>query len=351
MNESNATRPGWGQWLIFLALAAWLAIVPLMVTSVLAMVTQTAPGVLVDLGLLAEIEPLLPAWAFGLLSMGLTLGLDLLVFVPLWLVGRQPGRELLRTAAALMVAIALYQALSALPGLLWPDGGPTPLARDNLAPPVLRLALTLPFLLFGLGWVEAQHRGGSLLQAWRRVGLRLWLNPSAFWLALAASAVIVGPWVLVGSLGSVGTTAANALQALPNALGEEILFRGFALAWLWRVTRKRTWAAGGSLILFVAAQGGAVLPHGRLGGDAALCLGAAVGAADRANHTGRGFDLAGRDCAFPLRLGAPGLCRPAPGRTGPDLAGPGLGAAGGRGPGFAAVVGRASWSRLDSRKT
>jgi subtilisin family serine protease len=251
--------------LVFLALAAWLAVVPLMVTSVLAMVTQTAPGVLVDLGLMAPGQPLLPAWAFGLLSLALTLALDLLVFVPLWLSSRKPGRELVRAAAVLAIAITFYQALVALPGLLWLGGGATPLAKDNLAPAVLRLALILPFLLFGLGWMEAQRHGGSLLQAWRRVGLRLWLNPSAFWLALATSAVIVGPWVLVGSLGSPGTTAANALQALPSALGEEILFRGFAIAWLWRAARKRSWAAAGSLVLFVAAQGGAILPQGDWG--------------------------------------------------------------------------------------
>ena len=72
-----------------------------------------------------------------------------------------------------------------------------------------------------------------------------------------------------------GTTAANALQALPNALGEEILFRGIALAWLWRVLictsrsasrcrrRRNRWlAAAGSLVLYVAAQGGTVLPCG-----------------------------------------------------------------------------------------
>jgi subtilisin family serine protease len=120
----------------------------------------------------------------------------------------------------------------------------------------------LPLLLLGLGQVEARRQGGYLLSAWRRVGLRRWFNPSALWLALAAGAVIVWPWVVVGSLGSPGTTAANLLQALPNALNEEILFRGFAFAWLWRVTRSRRGGALASLILFVAAQGGTVLPHG-----------------------------------------------------------------------------------------
>jgi hypothetical protein len=100
------------------------------------------------------------------------------------------------------------------------------------------------------------------------------------WLALASAALIVWPWVLVGSLGSPGTTLANALQALPNALGEEILFRGIAFAWLWRAAQGRRRAAAGSLLLFIAAQGGAVLPLGDWGAVlrfvAALLLGLLV---------------------------------------------------------------------------
>jgi hypothetical protein len=135
----------------------------------------------------------------------------------------------------------------------------------------------------GLPSAQAQGtpQGRSLIDAWRRVGLRLWFNSSAMWLALGTGAVIVWPWVLAGSLGSIGTTAANVLQVLPNALGEEILFRGFAFAWLWRAlavspqsspqaeeapTRGGRWmAAAGSLLLFVAAQGGTVLPSGDWG--------------------------------------------------------------------------------------
>jgi subtilisin family serine protease len=166
---------------------------------------------------------------------------------------------LLATAAGLLVAVALYQALTALASLPWPEHTLTvPLARTA----ALRLALVLPFLLLGLGWIEARCQGNSLLGAWRRVGLRLWHDPAAIWLALGVGAVVAWPWVAVGSLGSPGTTAANLLQALPNALNEELLFRGLAFAWLWWAAGSRRGAAIGSLVLFVAAQGGTVLPDG-----------------------------------------------------------------------------------------
>jgi subtilisin family serine protease/membrane protease YdiL (CAAX protease family) len=285
------SRPGLSQWLLFFVLAGWLAAVPLAVTAVLSSLTGTTPDALVQLGVAAPSFSPFPGWAFGLLSTALALGLNLLLFVPLTLASRRPGREFVHATGTLLIAIVLFQTLNALARLPWTAEGlaqpaSTPFGPAGvlagLADPTgtirrayeaaLRLAVVLPFLLLGLGWLEARRQGGSLVEGWRRVGLRLWLNPSAMWLALGAGAVVVGPWVLVGSLGSAGTTATNALQALPNALGEEILFRGFAFAWLWRTlanpgggsqgTEGRTRAAAGSLLLFVAAQGGTVLPNG-----------------------------------------------------------------------------------------
>ena len=64
----------------------------------------------------------------------------------------------------------------------------------------------------------------------------------------------------------------------PTPWAKEILFRGFAFAWLWRAARSRSGGAVGSLILFVAAQGGTALPNGDLAALArfpvALFLGA-----------------------------------------------------------------------------
>jgi subtilisin family serine protease len=277
MTDLSHPRPGFSQWLVLTLLAGWLAVVPLAVVSALSALADLPPNLLVQAGLVTPGNPLLPEWAFGLLATAITLGLDLLVFVPLHLATRRPGREFLHTAAALLIAIAFVQALNALAALPWLEDGSATMTVTRTRTAALRLALVLPFLLLGLGWIESRRQEGSLLKAWRRAGLRLWLNPSAPWLALGAGAAIVWPWVLVGSLGSPGTTAANALQALSIALDEEILFRGFAFAWLWRAARGRGGAAIASLLLFVAAQGGTVLPTGDWGGllrfAAALLLG------------------------------------------------------------------------------
>ena len=271
MTELAHSRPGFGKWLILLVMAFWLAIVPLSVMAGLSALTESPPDLLVQLELAAPGDPILPDWAIGLLATAVTLALTLVAFVPLYLATRKPRHEFLHTTAVLLIAIALMQALNALASLACyplPESDLIPRTRDGTFSAALRLALVLPFLLLLWGWAEARRQGGSLIRAWRRVGLRLrsmWPNPSALWLALGTGAVIVWPWVLVGSLGSPGTTAANALQALPNALNQEILFRGFAFAWLWRTARSRTGAALGSLILFVAAQGGTVLPSGDWG--------------------------------------------------------------------------------------
>jgi hypothetical protein len=271
MSNADHARPGWRQWLIFLAMAAWLALVPLAVMAGLSFLMGHTPDSLVELELVGRSQGGIPAWSFGLLSTGLTLALNLVAFLPLYLWSR--GRPFLRAAASLALAITLVQTLEALAGVstrLLPETALLPVTRDQTFQATLRLVLVLPTLLLALGSVRPratglqQGEGRSLPQVWRRVGLRLWFDPSAAWLGLAAAAVIVWPWVVVGSLGSPGTTWANVIQALPNALRDEILFRGFALAWLWPAVRGRTRAAAASLILFVAAQGGTVLPTGDL---------------------------------------------------------------------------------------
>jgi subtilisin family serine protease len=283
-----SARPGLGQWLLLLILAAWLAVAPLVVVASLSALTGSPPDLLVQLELVGPGNPALPDWAFGLVSTLLTLGVLLLAFGPVYLGTRRPEHNFLHTSATLLIAIALFQALSALASLPW-------LGRDSISPAayptatsLLRLALTLPFLFLGLGWVEAHRHERSLIKAWHRVGLRLWHEPSAMWLALGSGALIVWPWVLVGSLGSVGTTAATLIQALPNALAGEILFRGIVFAWLWRalalppqsttaeapLVGARFRAAAASLLLFVAAQGGTVLPGSDWG--ALLRFGAAL---------------------------------------------------------------------------
>ena len=268
MTQPSRPRPQVGQGLGLLSMAGWLALMPLVVTAVLQILTHNLPDILVQLELVAPGRSALPEWALALLSILLTLGLNLLFFLPVHLLTRKRREELLHVSATLLIAIAAFQALNALallPSRWAVADQPGPLPAGTLISAALRLVLGLAALLMGLGWLEARRQGSSLLEAWRRVGLRLWFNPSAFWLALASGAVIVWPWVIAGSLGSPGTTAANLLQALPNALDEEILFRGFAFAWLWRAAGARSRGAVASLILFVAAQGATVLPYGDWG--------------------------------------------------------------------------------------
>lgn len=280
MAEDSTSRVGCGQWFIFLAVAGWLAAVPLAVSAALAALTGHPPDLLVQLEVIPPAEPVLSELAFGLLTTTITLGLDLFVLVPLYRVSRRPGREFVRTASVLGIATALFQALNAFSRLLWPTEGPDLLGTDpllRLAPATLRLVVSLLFLLFGLGWIEARSQKGAWARAWRRVGLRGWLSSSPLWLALFSGAVVGMPWVLVGSLGSPGATMLSGVQAMHEALGEEILFRGFALAWLWRVIPSRTGAVVASWLWFVAAQGGTVLPVGDWGAiprfGAALLLG------------------------------------------------------------------------------
>ncbi|MFN2224844.1 MAG: S8 family serine peptidase [Anaerolineae bacterium] len=271
MNDGYDSRPGPGQWLIFAAVAAWLALVPLVLMAGLALLLDLPPDLLVEIGAMAPGQAVVPEWALGLLATTGTLVLNLAAFLPLYVWSRE--RPFLRTVALLALAITAVQTLDALAGvitLLLPETALLPVTRDRTFLAALRLALVLPALLLGLGWMQARGAGrrqagsGSLLKAWHRVGLRLWFHPSALWLALAAGAIIIWPWVVVGSLGSPGTTLATIVQALPNALNGEILFRGFALAWLWPAARGRTRAAAASLVLFMAAQGGTVLPTGDL---------------------------------------------------------------------------------------
>ncbi len=274
------SRPRFGQWFVLLLLAGWLALVPLVVTAVLQDRFGSPPTLLVQFELAAPGREALPAWAMGLLSTFLTLGLNLLLLFPVHLATRRRRDELPHASANLLIAITAFQTLNALallPSQWTVADQPGPLPAGALISAALRLLLGLVALLLGLGWIEAKRQSSTLPEAWRRVGLRLWLNPSSAWLALASGAVIVWLWVIAGSLGSPGTTAANLLQALPNALNEEILFRGFAFAWLWRATRGRSGAAAASLLLFVAAQGGSVLPYGDWGALPRLLSAAALG--------------------------------------------------------------------------
>lgn len=281
MSESMPARVQPVQWLLFVALALWLALVPVVVSAGLSLLSAGMPAGLSRFAC--------PPWCTGLLATLFSLGLHLLIFVPLWAASRKKERQFLHTTATLLIVISLSVTLSALLRLPWTQNGvggqsgivgtllervvqeaAGSLGASPMPVAILRLALVLPLVLLSLGGIESRRHDGSLHRAWNRIGLRWHAASRGLGVALSAAAVMVGPWVLVGSLGSLETTATNLVQAAPNAAIEEILFRGFCFAWLWRATQSRTASAVGSLVLYVAAQGGAVLPNGDWGALAQL---------------------------------------------------------------------------------
>ena len=78
MTEPSKSRPQVGQWLLLLIMAGWLALVPLIVTAVLQALNNSPPSILTQLELVAPGGAILPEWFVGLVSMLLTLGLNLL---------------------------------------------------------------------------------------------------------------------------------------------------------------------------------------------------------------------------------------------------------------------------------
>ncbi|NIV35784.1 MAG: hypothetical protein GWN58_41940, partial [Anaerolineae bacterium] len=63
MTQPLRSRPQAGQWLGLLSTAGWLALVPLVVTAVLQVLTFSLPDVLVQLELVAPGEAALPEWS------------------------------------------------------------------------------------------------------------------------------------------------------------------------------------------------------------------------------------------------------------------------------------------------
>ncbi len=105
---------------------------------------------------------------------------------------------------------------------------------------LLRLLLGIPTLLGLGGWLVAQVRGSSLREAWAYLGLT---HPGSVGWGLAAAAIVVWPWLVVGALGDAGQSASLAFQSIVSGLLTEGLWRGLALALLLTVARRR-WVAG-----------------------------------------------------------------------------------------------------------
>ncbi len=121
---------------------------------------------------------------------------------------------------------------------------------------LLLLLVGVPYLLVLGGWVAGRARGLGLRASWVDAGLTR--SGSLGW-GLAAAALVLWPWLLVGSLGDVRESAVIAFQSLVTGALTEWLWRGLALSVLRPVTGRR-WRAGllGG-ILYLGYQLGTVL--------------------------------------------------------------------------------------------
>ena len=124
-------------------------------------------------------------------------------------------------------------------------------------PTWIALSIGILYLLGPGGWLAGRSTGRTLRQMWAEMGLTR--SGSLGW-GLAAAALVLWPWFLVGSLGDVRQSAAIALQALAEGLLTEGLWRGLALGLLLSATRKRWPAALLGLCLYLGYELSAALP-------------------------------------------------------------------------------------------
>lgn len=229
------------QALMILMMLCWLAAAPVIVMGALSALTGYSPKAVAMLGGV-EAPGLLPKWATGALATLVTLLAEMVIFVPVWLLTRKRARwNWAGGVSAALVVWSLYQAL-------WAVGG-IPFSDKPSGTAALRLALTCPFLLI----VMLTSRS---LTAWRKPSL------STMLVALGVAACVLIPWLVLGALGTPYFTAMALVRALVNGLGEEIIFRGLLMLWLTRTTKYPLLAAAVSLLAYVAAQPGYVLPLG-----------------------------------------------------------------------------------------
>jgi subtilisin family serine protease len=161
-----------------------------------------------------------------------------------------PGRNRLFTIGLVLSLAAAWSLLTTLTA---------PLAAGDL----LRLLLGVPTLLGLGGWLVAQVRSSSLREAWAEMGLT---RPGSIGWGLAAAALVVWPWLVVGALGDASQSASLAFGSIVNGLLTEGLWRGLALALLLAVAPRRRVAGLLGALLYSAYEIGILaLGQGELG--------------------------------------------------------------------------------------
>ena len=215
MTQSSRARLFW-EILFSGAAAVWFIGIPLAASTLLAVVIPSSTGIWRQL-------------AFILFSGGFQIG-GLLIVVAVCRLGSHCER-----AALLGRALALISGWLVIRGVvqvLLPDR-PTWAAAAELA-------LALPYVLGLGGLIAGQAQKGKLAAGWRHMGLG---RSGALGWGLAAAALILWPWFIVGALGDAGASAEIAFQSLVGGAVTEWLWRGLALSVLLSITNRR-WAAG-----------------------------------------------------------------------------------------------------------
>ena len=182
-----------------------------------------------------------------LLAGGLQIGGLLAAMALAKLISRRD--QLFRISLALLLAAGCL-TLTGLTQLYLP-GGPS------------QALIGILYLLGVGGWALGWIFRCNLPRAWVKMGLTR--SGSLGW-GLAAAALVLWPWLLVGSLGDMHASATLLFQSLVGGLLAEWLWRGLVLSLLLSVTRRR-WLAGllGALLYVAYEIGALALGSGELG--------------------------------------------------------------------------------------
>jgi subtilisin family serine protease len=216
-----------------------------------------------------------PATGLGAAAwLAVALAGQLVVLVPVARVARDRNPGLWAVAWALAAAAAYAFALGLVAALV-PHGD---MRGPSLAYSLAQLAVALAVVLGPLAWAYARTRDARL-----PIGALLaeigWRAPfeSPLLTALGVGALLLLPWLVIGSLGDASIAAGVVLGALATAIGAETLFRGIA----WSLF-ERVFARGATMIVmltavFVAFLASGVLPGGNWGALGAVGTGWGIG--------------------------------------------------------------------------
>lgn len=235
--------PSAGQFSLFLVLLIWLAIVPLLVSGLAALLPASWPVLTNNLLTVALLAGCL------LVPLG---GFTFWVHRRDWIGMKPLALALLLTGGYVLLAATL-RAVAQIPE--------TPHDLPLLSATALRLILFTPTILLG----------GAIGLVWAGVPRKAWMVVHAFGFdrppiagvlaGLALMSLITLGWPLTGALGDSWVSLLIVLQALAIALPQEIFFRGAILGIItFNYQHRKILAALVTLLLYLAFIPGQVAP-------------------------------------------------------------------------------------------